>query len=113
METFMMLDETDFNRLKLNTGQRKKIQKQQRESQARKTNLSSADLEIYEESTCNQYEEAASPSLEKDFDIDLVLKQTPEGREIIETLKENHAIAIALTRSITKVLSDYLIKRYG
>ena len=27
METFMMLDETDFNRLKLNTGQRKKKSK--------------------------------------------------------------------------------------
>lgn len=62
METFVMLDETDFNRLHLNTGQRKKIQKFQRMSRDTLKEPSKESTVEYEE---YEYVEEDAVSLEK------------------------------------------------
>ncbi|XP_062550816.1 uncharacterized protein LOC134215705 isoform X1 [Armigeres subalbatus] len=115
METFAMLDETDFNRLNLNTGQRKKIQKLQKESQnaAKFIQKDLSDSVPYEDIEYIDSEADASVSLEKEFDIDLVFQATPEGRYIIQSLQEQNSVTSKLIKSVTKVLSEYLIERFG
>ncbi|XP_065085883.1 uncharacterized protein LOC135707901 [Ochlerotatus camptorhynchus] len=118
VETFSLLDETDFNRLNLNTGQRKKNQKIQAEiiSNSKNTTKESIKNELYEEYEYIEQEDELGVSLEKEFDIDCVFQQTPEGRNIIELLKEQNSINSKLIKAITTVLpevSEYLINRFG
>uniref|UniRef100_A0A182NSV2 C2H2-type domain-containing protein n=1 Tax=Anopheles dirus TaxID=7168 RepID=A0A182NSV2_9DIPT len=93
----------------------KKIIKKQRDAQAKQkiTSTEPAHPETYEEYENIQFEDEISLELDQEFNIDLVLQQTPEGLSIIESLKENQPIDCKLTRLITKVLCDYLIKRCG
>ncbi|XP_058817123.1 uncharacterized protein LOC131680425 [Topomyia yanbarensis] len=117
VETFISLDDGDFTRLELSTGQRKKIQKRQREiiesnNAASTSNYHSDDNNTTQEQLFQDHE-TQEISMEKEFDIDLIFQATPEGQRIIELLKESSPLDSKLIKVITSVLSDYLITRFG
>ncbi|XP_062538721.1 uncharacterized protein LOC134206996 [Armigeres subalbatus] len=119
METFIALDNNDFCRLQLNTGQRKKIQKYQTQLlekyNAVPVEEDTEKLEdIIEEDYLSDFEQAGpSISLEKEFDIDLIFRQSAEGLRIMELLRQENSVDFKLIKSITTILSEYLVKRFG
>ncbi|XP_055533714.1 uncharacterized protein LOC129723490 isoform X5 [Wyeomyia smithii] len=127
METFSMLNENDFNRMNLNTGQRKQILKHQKkineikdymteESTGGDTSYEQYEYIEQDDETLETSQVATaqrSVSLEKEFDIDLIFKKTPEGRNVMASLKEKNPLNNKLVKSITKILCEYLINNYG
>ncbi|XP_065095219.1 uncharacterized protein LOC135717187 [Ochlerotatus camptorhynchus] len=49
----------------------------------------------------------------REFDIDLVFRQSSEGLRIMELLRQENSVNSKLIKSITTVLSDYLVRRFG
>ncbi|XP_065078792.1 uncharacterized protein LOC135701788 [Ochlerotatus camptorhynchus] len=85
---------------------------------AESANLVDEELEqeeddLIEEDDSTEYEAGHSISLEKEFDIDLVFRQSAEGLRIMELLRQENSVNSKLIKSITTVLSDYLVRRFG
>nr|XP_029725221.1 uncharacterized protein LOC109418169 [Aedes albopictus] len=121
VETFVALDNTDFCRLELTTGQRKKILKYQSQL-LKKFNCvpvkenSQQEEDFVEEASEDTAEcEIVGDSipLENEFDIDLVFRQSAEGLRIMELLRQENEVDGKLIKAITTVLCDYLVRRFG
>ncbi|XP_062533987.1 uncharacterized protein LOC134203011 [Armigeres subalbatus] len=120
LDTFNSLDDSDFSRLNFTTGQRKKIIKIQSELQEKNPYVGipkeepHPDEEYLDYEMIDQDEEQCNIiSLEKEFDIDLIFKQSPEGQRIMELLKEQNMVDSKLIKAITIVLCEYLVSRFG
>lgn len=119
---FLLLDDTDFNRLGFKTGLRRQIKAIQTSLQ-HESGSSANEANKFNFIVCNQDDAAPqlpdrnendeTISLENKFDIDLLFNLTPEGRMAMEHLKENQPITTNLLGKVTEVICDYLIERVG
>ncbi|XP_065079427.1 uncharacterized protein LOC135702327 [Ochlerotatus camptorhynchus] len=121
LETFSLLDNDDFTRLKLSTKMVKTIQKLQK---LLENDLVVEELEDHIEdiiethaddvgTNSNAENDDRSFNLEQEINVDQIFTKTQTGREIQEFLVEGYKPTEKVSKQITHILCDYLVSAYG